>query len=166
MAGGGFAAGAGAGGGGGMVIGGGGFPTGLQFSLKFVNGRCIYPENGDTATGTKLTIPPEKCHSANAKFTYSPEDENLKHVKTDYCVQPEGEQLTDDTPIVIAEDCDKKWAMTMTSGGSLKLKDSGKCIQPLSGTTYPDDVEKLVFGDNCDKPESKFQIEGTVCSYR
>ncbi|XP_028409939.1 rRNA 2'-O-methyltransferase fibrillarin-like [Dendronephthya gigantea] len=166
MAAGGAGGGAGGGGAGGMVIGYGGFPVGLQFSLKFDNGRCIYPENGENTTGTKLTLPPGECNSAKAKFTYSSEDENLKHVKTGYCVQPEGEQLTEGIPIVIAEPCDKKWAMTMTPGGSLKLKDNGKCIQPLSGSNYPTDVEKLVFGDNCDKPESKFHIEGIVSLYR
>ncbi len=157
------------GGGGGMnvgwVIGGGaGFPSGQQFSLKFGNGRCIYPESGQMSSGTKLVIPSEACFAKKAKFVIS-ETGNLKHVKTGFCVQPEGGQLNDDTPIVISSSCDKKWAFTMTSGGSLKLVKSGKCIQPLSGSTDPSPVEKLVFSNNCDKPESKFQITGNVQSF-
>ena len=154
------------GGGGGMnfgVVGGGGagFPGGLQYSLKFGNGRCIYPEDGQTSAGTKLVIPSEACRSDKAKFTIS-DTGNLQHVKTGYCVQPENEQLTDETPIVISEACDKKWAFTMTPSGSLKLAESGKCIQPLSGGTDPSPVEKLVFKNDCDKPENKFQIEGML----
>jgi hypothetical protein len=145
----------------GMSGGGVGFPGGQQYSFRFGNGRCIYPEDGQTSPGTKLTIPSEACRSEKAKFVIS-ETGNLKHVKTGYCVQPEGEKLNDDSPIVISEACDKKWAFTMTPGGSLKLAKSGKCIQPLSGSTQPSAVEKLVFGNNCDKPESKFQIDGKV----
>ena len=152
--------------GGGMI--GAGFPSGQQYSLKFGNGRCIYPENGETTPGTKLVIPSEACRDKKAKFTLSGKG-NLKHVQTGYCVQPEGEQLNDDTPIVISEACKKKWSFTMTPGGSLKLIESGKCIQPLSGSDQPSPVEKLVFGNNCDKPESKFQIDGNIrfcrCTY-
>ena len=160
-------AGGGLGGGGvsaGADVAANGFPSAQQFSLKFVNGRCIYPEEGQTAPGTQLVLPGNVCSSDMAKF-YISERGNLKHVITEFCVQPEVEQLDNDLPIVIGEPCDKKWAFVMTQNGSLKLANYRKCIQTLSGSSYPTDVERLVFRDNCDKLETKFEIEGNFnCS--
>ena len=165
MGGGGMGRSGGLGGGGGNGTGTGAgeaaneFPIAQQFSLKFVNGRCIYPEQGQTAPGTTLLLPGNVCSSDMAKF-YISDRGNLKHVKTEFCVQPENEQLDDDLPIVIGEPCDKTWAFVMTQNGSLKLANDRKCIQPLSGSSYPSDVERLVLRDDCDKFESKFEIVG------
>lgn len=148
-----------------MVGGGGikenGFLIGQQFSLKFTNGKCIYPEQSQTTPGTNLVLPEDVCLSDMAKFFIS-ERGNLQHVKTGFCIQPLNEELDDDQPIIIDEPCDKKWAFVMAPSGSLKLAESGKCIQPLSGRVYPSSVERLVFRDGCDETRNKFEIEGMM----
>lgn len=146
---------------GGISIGGGGagtgFPLGQEFSLKFENGRCLYPEDDQTSSGTKLVAPSEVCGSDLSKFTIS-DSGNLKHVKTGFCVQPESEG--DEAPLVIGEACDKKWAFAMTAAGSLKVVDGGKCVQPASGGTRPPVTEYFVLRDTCDVSDTKFSISG------
>ncbi len=160
--GGGSFGGGGGGFGGGVGGAGAGFPLGQQFALKFANSRCLYPENDQTSSGTKLVLPTEVCGTDLAKFTISDKG-NLKHVKTGFCVQPEnGNEGGDDSALVISEKCDKKWAFTMTGAGSLKLAESGKCVQPATGGTRPSQTENMVLRDTCDTPETQFSIWGKI----
>ena len=145
----------------GRSIGKNGFPKGQQFSLKFGNGRCIYPKDGRVAPGTKLVLPNESCFSDIAKFFIS-EAGNLKHAETHFCIQPENELLDYDSAIVIDEACDKRWTFHMTSSGSLKLVVTGQCIQTSSASTQPSVTESLVLRENCNEPKSMFQIEGII----
>ena len=151
----------GAGGGGGFFIAGGGFPLGQKFALKFTNGRCLYPENDQTSSGTKLVLPTEVCGTELAKFTVA-DGGGLKHDKTGFCVQPENDsEGGDDSPLVIAQGCKPKKAFSMTAGGSLKMA-NGKCVQPATGGTIPSQTEYMVLRDTCDTPETKFSIWGTI----
>ena len=153
----------GAGGGGGGIgfTAGGGLPLGQKFALKFTNGRCLYPENDQTSSGTKLVVPTEVCGTDLAKFTVA-DGGSLKHDKTGFCVQPEsGSEGGDDSPLVIAHGCNPKTAFSMTAGGSLKMA-NGKCVQPATGGTRPSQTEYMVLRDVCDTPETKFSIWGKV----
>ena len=153
----------GAGGGGGGIgfTAGGGLPLGQKFALKFTNGRCLYPENDQTSSGTKLVVPTEVCGTDLAKFTVA-DGGSLKHDKTGFCVQPEsGSEGGDDSPLVIAHGCNPKTAFSMTAGGSLKMA-NGKCVQPATGGTSPSQTEYMVLRDVCDTPETKFSIWGKV----
>lgn len=140
---------------------GGGLPLGQKFALKFANGRCLYPENDQTSSGTKLVVPTEVCGTDLAKFTVA-DGGSLKHDKTGFCVQPEsGSEGGDDSPLVIAHGCDPKTAFSMTAGGSLKMA-NGKCVQPATGGTRPSQTEYMVLRNVCDTAETKFSIWGRV----
>ena len=138
-----------------------GFPTSQKFSLKFGNMRgCIYPEKGQTTPGIKLVLA-EDCLSEKAKFFISDKG-NLQHVETGFCVQPLDDELNEYSPVVIDEPCGQRWAFIKTSADSLKLAEFESCIQPSISSADEPVAEYLIFHDNCNSPESMFQIEGTV----
>lgn len=133
-----------------------GLPIAAQFVLKFENGRCLFPENKQTSIGTKLVASQNVCRSELAKFIVN-EIGNLKHVMSGLCVHPEEDG--DDFPLVIGEYCTQKWEFSMTFNGSIKAKDSCKCIQSSSGSTRPSDTEYFVLrADTCNEAGSQFTI--------
>ena len=139
-----------------------GFPNGLEFSLQFVNGRCLYPENNQASLGAKLVAAVDICRTDLSKYTIS-NTGNLRHVKTGFCVQPEEDDV--DVPLILGKGCDRKWAFSMTVNGSLQVEEGGKCVQSATGSTRPSDAENFVLRHACDLQESQFTIfTGTSCN--
>ena len=133
-----------------------GLPIGTVFVLKFENGRCIFPENGQISIGTNLVAAQDVCRSGLARFIVN-EIGNLKHIISGLCMHPEDNG--DDFPLVIGMSCTQKWAFSMTFNASLKAKDSCRCIQSASGSTRPSDTEYFVLRkDTCNEPGSQFTI--------
>ena len=141
------------------------------FGLVHAGGMCVHPLGGATipANGTRLILFPSCNTSSESRLRFRIlSNGSLYHISSSKCVHPEGgsENPAAGTRLVFWSSCtdgpvsnangNKRLAFEFTSGGSIRHKNSGLCVQPSGGSSNPAAETQLVLGGVCDGYAQKF----------
>ena len=115
-------------------------------------------KHGATALGLLLLIfmvQHSYANSALRSFT------KLFHTSSNKCVHPLRRSIQDGTRLVFhSDDCqshDTRLFLTPNANGSIRHTLTGKCVQPLGGSTLPGNNTELVLNTDCSSKAVLFE---------